>query len=260
MVGESRTELLQWLNSTLGLTYNRVEQCGTGAAYCQIIDSIYGDVPMGKIKFNASNEYDYRHNLKILQTVFTKHKIAKTVEVERLIKCRLQDNLELLQWMKKFWTENKDINVPYDAPARRRVTSGPSSNIRSRAPSRAPSGPRRVVSAGTSVVPGSVPGSVSGTISGRTTPIYSGHMSQELANKSHELEATLEELKDYKISVTSLQAERNFYFNKLREIEVLCETAKNSDTQTPTSELIAEIQAILYKTEEGFEAEDGDEF
>lgn len=85
-------------------------------------------------------------------------------------------------------------------------------------------------------------------------------MSQELANKSHELEATLEELKDYKILVTSLQAERNFYFNKLREIEVLCETAKNSDTQTPTSELIAEIQAILYKTEEGFEAEDGDEF
>ncbi len=38
----SRTDLLAWLNDLLQLNYTKVEQCGTGAAYCQIIDSIYG--------------------------------------------------------------------------------------------------------------------------------------------------------------------------------------------------------------------------
>src|SRR5258708_21944396 len=44
-MGESRTELLQWLNDLLQLNYTKIEQCGTGAAYCQVIDSIYGTHP-----------------------------------------------------------------------------------------------------------------------------------------------------------------------------------------------------------------------
>lgn len=38
----SRTELIAWLNELLALNYTKVEQCGNGAAYAQIIDSIYG--------------------------------------------------------------------------------------------------------------------------------------------------------------------------------------------------------------------------
>ena len=41
-MGESRTELLGWLNDLLQINYTKVEQCGAGGAYCQIIDSIYG--------------------------------------------------------------------------------------------------------------------------------------------------------------------------------------------------------------------------
>ena len=41
-MGESRTELIAWVNEVTQLGYTKVEQCGTGAAYCQIIDSIYG--------------------------------------------------------------------------------------------------------------------------------------------------------------------------------------------------------------------------
>ena len=41
-MGESRTELIAWLNELLQINYTKVEQCGTGAAYCQVIDSIYG--------------------------------------------------------------------------------------------------------------------------------------------------------------------------------------------------------------------------
>jgi hypothetical protein len=45
IMGESRSELLGWLNDLLQLNYTKVEQCGTGAAYCQVLDSIYGPLP-----------------------------------------------------------------------------------------------------------------------------------------------------------------------------------------------------------------------
>jgi hypothetical protein len=38
----SRSDLLAWLNELLQLNYTKIEQCGTGGAYCQILDSIYG--------------------------------------------------------------------------------------------------------------------------------------------------------------------------------------------------------------------------
>lgn len=38
----SRTELISWINELLNLNYTKVEQCGSGAVYCHIIDSIYG--------------------------------------------------------------------------------------------------------------------------------------------------------------------------------------------------------------------------
>ncbi|CAO0794427.1 unnamed protein product [Mucor circinelloides] len=78
-MGESRTELLAWLNDLLQTRYTKVEQAGTGAAYCQIFDSIYGDVPVSKVKFEAKLEYEYVGNYKILQNVFKKHKVDKVV-------------------------------------------------------------------------------------------------------------------------------------------------------------------------------------
>ncbi len=36
-----KNELLSWLNELLKLNYSKVEQCNTGAAYCQIIDAVY---------------------------------------------------------------------------------------------------------------------------------------------------------------------------------------------------------------------------
>ncbi|KAJ7888251.1 hypothetical protein B0H13DRAFT_2342042 [Mycena leptocephala] len=40
MASASRTELLQWLNDLLQLSYTKVEQCGAGGAYLQILSSI----------------------------------------------------------------------------------------------------------------------------------------------------------------------------------------------------------------------------
>ncbi len=73
----------------------KVEQCATGAVYCQIIDSIYpGTVQMTKLKWNAKFDYEYVENYKVLQKAFAKNDIKRHIEVDKLIKAKYQDNLE----------------------------------------------------------------------------------------------------------------------------------------------------------------------
>ncbi|PVH18232.1 uncharacterized protein CXQ87_001150 [Candidozyma duobushaemuli] len=271
VVGESRTELLNWLNATLNLNYSKVEQCGTGAAYCQLMDSIYGGVPMGKVKFDPSlSEYDSRANMKVLQAAFNKQRISKQIEVERLIKCRLQDNLELLQWFKRHWMEHKDVNVVYDAASRRksggaRTPSGPNSR-RSTMTSNPPSAgsssrPSRISSGsynGSSDPPISVPKRrVSSQGTGRVTD-------DRVAELMAQLDQAKAEVSESRTNVETLETERNFYFNKLREIEILTQhidTAFEKDDASskeiqgmPIQELVKQVQDILWQKDNGFES------
>lgn len=129
MIEPSRQELVNWVNSTLQLSITKVDECGKGYVYCQLLDSIYNDVAVSRVKFDARSEYEYLNNFKILQASFTAHGIDRPVPVERLVKCRLQDNLEFLQWFKRYWDANFPGH-PYDAAARRgsKVSRAPSAN------------------------------------------------------------------------------------------------------------------------------------
>lgn len=49
----------------------------TPSALLKIIDSIYGDVPLSKVKINARQEYEYLTNYKVLQKAFKDHQIDK---------------------------------------------------------------------------------------------------------------------------------------------------------------------------------------
>lgn len=61
---------------------------------------------------------------------------------------------------------------------------------------------------------------------------------------------------DLKVTVDGLEKERDFYFGKLREIEILVqeqlEVSQGRGDETD-GDCIKEIQGILYRTEEGFE-------
>ncbi|SPO00596.1 probable EB1-like protein [Cephalotrichum gorgonifer] len=225
-MGESRQELVAWLNQLLQLNITKVEQCGTGAALCQVFDSIYMDLPMSRVKFNANTDYQYIQNFKVLQNCFKKHQIDKPIPVESLAKCKMQDNLEFLQWTKRYW----DLNFPdheYDAVARRKGGGLPAS------------GPApRVASAGAGARRGVTP-----TTAGR--PKATGTVSAALQQEN----ATLKE------TVVGLERERDFYFNKLRDIELLVQAAVEEDPELEKHEdgLVKQIQNILYSTEEGFE-------
>lgn len=119
----SRTDLLAWLNELLQINYTKVEQCGAGGAYCQILDSVYGastnfsirsyrdltfqysfscllalwrfslkgDLPMNRVKMNAKHEYEYLANFKVMQNVFKAKKIDKVRLLMPLPKTHISD-------------------------------------------------------------------------------------------------------------------------------------------------------------------------
>ena len=86
----------------------------------QLMDAAFpGQIPLSKVNFNARFDYEFSSNFKILQTHFVKIKCDKVVPTDRLIKAKYQDNLEFMQWMKRFF-EMQYSGEPYDAKARRK--------------------------------------------------------------------------------------------------------------------------------------------
>lgn len=282
-IGESRTELLTWLNGLLNLNYKKIEECGTGAAYCQIMDSIYGDLPMNRVKFNATAEYEFQTNYKILQSCFSRHGIEKTVYVDKLIRCKFQDNLEFLQWLKKHWIRHKDESV-YDPDARRKyrpiITNNSATKPRTVSN---PTTAKRSSSTGTgSAMSGGLATRHSslGINGSRITSVTQGQLvaiQAELTKSQETIGSLNEEIEQYKGTVSTLEIEREFYFNKLRDIEILVHTTQdlinegvykfNDETITGHGNgnggallrFVKKVESILYATAEGFEMNDGED-
>ncbi|KAJ7656156.1 microtubule binding protein [Mycena polygramma] len=250
MAGASRTELLQWINDLLQLNYTKVEQCGAGGAYLQVLDSIYGDIPMARVKMGAKAEHEYLVNYKIMQNVFKAKKIDKPVPVEKLMKCKMQDNLEFLQWLRKFWDANY-AGGEYDAIGRRKGDAAlPPSSHTSHAPSsRAPAASSNPLST-RAVASHNANG---GRVGGRT-PVGGPRATPA------ELQALHAQVAELGGQVEGLERERDFYFEKLREIEILVTSqaeALELDGH-PEDATLGSIQKILYSTEDGFEVPEGE--
>ena len=115
-----RGELLQWVNELLELNVTKVEQWATGSIYWQILDAIYpGTFPLAKVNWQAKHEYEFVNNFKILQKAFDSNGITRHIEVQKLVKAKYQDNLEFLQWLKRYFDLNYN-GEPYDAVGRRK--------------------------------------------------------------------------------------------------------------------------------------------
>jgi len=61
-------------------------------------------------------------------------------------------------------------------------------------------------------------------------------------------------MQDLRLLNDTLARERNFYFNKLREIEVLCQNESTNDSE---KELKEQMLNILYAVEDGFTSPGG---
>ncbi|KYN18007.1 Microtubule-associated protein RP/EB family member 1 [Trachymyrmex cornetzi] len=166
------------------------------------------------------------------------------VPIDRLVKGRFQDNFEFLQWFKKFFDANYSGAEPYDALAMRggeAMGSGGSNAPRGGSNAKRTS-PRDTISS-TKPAPR--------TTVNKVQQPYRAPPKNTVGNrgdngKVEELSAQLVELK---MSVEGLEKERDFYFGKLRDIEVMCQDCDNGGDPPP---IVQKILEVLYATEDGF--------
>ena len=217
-----RKELISWVQQYFQPNFNKVEECASGVVYCQVIDSIYpGAVPMSKVKMQAKTEVDFIHNFKILQTAFSKKKIDRYIDVDKLTKKSFQTNMEFLQFMKCYWympapngegmpaaalVENQPPEAVEKPPAAQKPK-----------PKADPSEPK---------MGGGAKRAAPGATAATRKPVASSEVAASAASSEAQQQQALE-ITELKMSVENLERERDFYYSKLREVEVLCQTMED---------------------------------
>ncbi|QPG75243.1 hypothetical protein FOA43_002593 [Brettanomyces nanus] len=213
-------------------------------------------IPINKIGLHAKKEYQILSNYKLLQMGFNKVGISREVPVDKLMKFKLQDNLEFLQWFCRLASNaerdgpvTKASEVSQDIP-RSRISSS----------SRASTGTISLRTNRNAVNSSMTPSQQhkAGLRRAFTSHDVSQNGSIRLKDEIRDLQARLDESLQ---TQESLETERNFYFNKLREIEIICqnlndkiEANENDNPQDVTvADLVNHIQEIMYSTAEGFQ-------
>lgn len=265
----SRHDMLAWVNDCLQAQFAKIEELCTGAAYCQFMDMLFpGSVPMKRVKFRTNLEHEYIQNFKILQASFKKMTVDKIIPIDKLIKGRFQDNFEFLQWFKKFFDANYDgrdydaggardghpMGFGSSAAAKSLPGAGGAGSYRKAVPVAAPTSRAASVTSTTrptSKVPPrttAATGSVRSVATSNNTGAVKKAADQSNTVTNHQVEELSSQLMDMRLNLEGLEKERDFYFSKLRDIEILCQEADEGETHP----LIQKILDILYATEDGF--------
>lgn len=310
-----RKEILDWVNTTCSLSLTKVEDTASGCAACMLLDQLHpGTLSMAKVNWNAKQSFEFVGNYKLLQTAFTKLKIDRHIDVDRLISGRYMDNLEFMQWFKRFYelgngstdrpagydavearckgkggsTFTKSAGVTGQGQAMKRTgsapetSSGPSvASESTRADKKkieeekkrrsavateqdAPAASKRETSTagggaaaakakGAGRLPKELPATPGSP--GNATRLSSSAAivaNKALLNENGALKAQNESLRS---EMVGLEKERDFYFDKLRDIEILLQDMEEEgslkDSQGANS-LSAKMFKILYATADGF--------
>ncbi|KRF98563.1 uncharacterized protein Dwil_GK22141, isoform D [Drosophila willistoni] len=270
----SRHDMLAWVNDCLQSNFSKIEELCTGAAYCQFMDMLFpNSVPVKRVKFRTNLEHEYIQNFKILQAGFKKMSVDKIIPVDKLIKGRFQDNFEFLQWFKKFFDANYD-GREYDPVAQRgniKLGNGDANSSnggsgvgstnndlhlmhRRPMPTAVPPSLNRMALRTNQMAVSKVPPRTNNaTPPSRLTSNANHHTGAVKKNDSNaasnqQIEELSNQVMDMRLNLEGLEKERDFYFSKLRDIEILCQEADDGETHP----LIQKILDILYATEDGF--------
>jgi len=242
----SRHDMLAWVNDSLQTRFAKIEELGSGAAYCQFMDMLFpGSIQVKKVKFNTKLEHECINNFKVLQVAFKKMNVDKIVPVDRLIKGRFQDNFEFLQWFKKFFDANYG-GQEYDAIGMRggeELGSGKSAGA----------GRSKPLSGMPKKTP-TRPAPAAGRVGARPVGparIANGGSNMVAQNQIEDLNSQILEMK---LTVEGLEKERDFYFGKLRDVEVMCQ-----ENEAAGGDLVRKVLDVLYQTEDGFAVPDDED-
>jgi RP/EB family microtubule-associated protein len=282
-----RKEIVDFINSTLELRINKVEETASGAVACQLLDIMYPNVvPMNKVDWNAKKDFEFLANYKILQTCFTKLHIDRHIDVDRLITAKYMDNLEFMQWFKRYFELQVADKGDYDCRSRRALGKGGASvpagsagggvssppTVSSSAKTGGVAGsaatkpatlraPKTVspaaVPKATALKPASAPAKKTSSLS--TLPPHSSSSgapgaaeaaTRQIAALTKQVDDAVRSGNELRTEMEGLEKERDFYFEKLREIEIMLQELEDNGNG---NDLTASIFKILYKTQDGFE-------
>lgn len=210
----SRNEILAWVNRTLLSEFKKIEELCTGAAYCQMMDILFpGCVPLKRIKYCTNLEHDFINNLKIFQNALVTMKVDKAVPIDRLVKGRFQDNFEFVQWFKKFFDVNydgKDYD-PQDARNHAPMGYGTPNTLK---PSQ-----RTNIAGGAGPKTG-----ITRNVEKKSTPTTAlGKLKISENNNAlkEQLNVLTQEKDDLVVRMQTVEMERDYYYQKLTQIEAL---------------------------------------
>jgi microtubule-associated protein, RP/EB family len=263
-----RKELLDFFNDLLDLNLTKIEQTATGAVACQITDLIFpGSIPMSKVNWAARSDYEFVQNYKLLQNAFTKNCVQRHVDVDKLIRAKYQDNLEFCQWLKAFVDQSgRTRGDDYDPSAVRARGKGGAKYNETMGKGVGGTVPKTRAPATTSRTP------TINTAKGKVTTVKaqsasSDRMNQplrerasndatklnpivdsELLQKNEELLNKVDELE---LAILDTERERNFYFEKLRNVEIILQVyQEKSREELSPDHMVENVFKILYATAE----------
>merc|ERR1711935_488598 len=210
-----------------------------------------GCIPVKRIKFKTKLEHEYISNFKLLQGAFKKMTVDKIVPVDKLVKGRFQDNFEFLQWFKRFFDANYQ-GQDYDPIAARggvEATTGAGGRVpaRSRMPMASSNGN------GHSRMTAPRPGPVRNAPAPRASYGSSNRSTNGGGASSAQVEELNATLVEKNLAIEGLEKERDFYFGKLRDIEVI---SQEFETVDGAAEFSQKVLGVLYATEVGFAVPD----
>ena len=245
-----------------------------------------GSVNLSRVDFNSRSEYDSIGNYKALQAAFTKAGIDKPVDVARLVKARPLDNIEFMQWFKSYWDSRTGGGMGsevgrggYDARARRAASQtgdvrgggggggaasttstssadGVAPSLPSRAPlaSRGENSNRPAVTAAPPSRAGKAAATTPTAAAGRRAPAAAPSSATATTNTTiSELTAALAEAR---LRASAAERERDFYFDKLRDVELLCgapgllEDAETGEPIVAAAAALKLVERVLFAADE----------
>jgi len=253
----SKRELLEWMNSVLNSSVaNCDKDVGDGSAYAQIFHSINkGCVPIRQIRWEAKSEYDYTINFNLVQKALKKLKVDKVIPAEALMKGKPLDNIEFCQWLKHYHQHVATVEDYDGFDERENVAPGISKKVKKFAAgdgsAAKPPAARKPVSRTTAAKPAATraPSRSAG----------GGADSGQVKELEAQVAAQTEEISELNLNVDALTKERDFYFGKLRDVEIMIQEQEESgECDEAGRQVFESIKSILYATDEAAE-EVGDE-
>lgn len=201
---------------------------------------------MKKVDFNVKNDYEFVNNYKELQQAFNKVGVNRAFNVNQLSKGKPQDNNEFMQWFKGYWDSvscGQDLSATYNAVARRQLSKTGDWKKMSLGEGRYQRSADKIDGTIPAVRPAGSKTSVGRSmVASKLNPSQSHGTKKALKTDDQVNAAAIEELKirvnelteqvtDLKLKVDVAERERDFYFDKLRDIEILCQAPELADIQ-----------------------------